>query len=123
MKAVGFTVNGLLHCQESMIRKGKRLQLTREHLLSPTYAQDTSLKVTVKDPVPKLEVDGTALPSRLLAGETILSHIIVNNITSQQIANIRVMSSHSNFLLPLENSSGEHMLSLFLCRRAADMLV
>lgn len=108
-QAITFTANGVLKCRQSLERKGKRLQATREQRLEPTYAKDLSLQVTVKPPVPKLQVDTAALPDNLLAGQTCISHIIVKNCTSESVADLRILSSHPHFLLPLQEESGERI--------------
>lgn len=105
--SVSFVANGLLKCREPLQRKGARLQNTREQRLTPTYAPDHSLRVSVRQPIPKLQLDVSQLPSELLAGETRISSIVVKNCTSVPLANLRILSSHPNFILPLSSTTGE----------------
>lgn len=107
VQSISFSVNGLFRCHESLQRKGRRLQATREQRLTPTYAEDLSLQVTVKQPVPKLEVDASALPDSLLAGESCVAFLTLRNCTEEVIADLKVLSSHPHVLMPLKETLGK----------------
>jgi hypothetical protein len=100
--SVSYLLNGVLKCTETLARRGKRLHATKEQLINPTYAQDTSLDVAVREPVPTLNADLSDLPTTLFEGESVLCHIRLSNPGSVPLSDLVVISDHPSMVTPLE---------------------
>jgi hypothetical protein len=101
--SVSYLLNGVLKCTETLARRrrGKRLHATKEQLIHPTYAQDTSLDVAVREPVPTLNADLSDLPTTLFEGESVLCHIRLSNSGSVPLSDLIVISDHPSMVTPL----------------------
>lgn len=113
--SVSYILNGTLKCTESLQRQGKRLSETKEHRLEPTYAQDKSLDVLVRDPIPRLDIDLTSLPTDLHAGETVTCDIAISNTSAVNVPDLHLITSHPNFVPVVGDSSGEFPLLTRRC--------
>jgi hypothetical protein len=98
---ISFLFNGILRCIEPLSRRGKRLNKTREHLLTPTYAPDEHLSIKVAQPVPSLSISHAELPTELLAGEIVDATFVLTNSSTGQLAitGIRCLCSHPNVFM------------------------
>lgn len=104
--SVSFRFNDLLPCTETLVGRPKRLNNTREQLTTATYADDTSLLVTVRSAIPLLSIDVDDLPSTLHAGETLCSSITVTNNGQVTLRDLRSLCSHPSYAIFHNNPSG-----------------
>lgn len=102
---LSFRFNDLLSCTETLVGKPKRLNATREQLVLATYAEDSSLVVNVRSPVPILSINLDSLPERLYAGETRLSSIVVTNTGQVALSDLSGLCSHPSFAIFHEEES------------------
>jgi hypothetical protein len=101
------------------------LNATQEQRLQPTYAQDTSLRVKARSPIPTLTVSLNAVPARLVAGELVPSEITVTNTGQNDLVDLRLLCTLPTFFYFGEKSSSIGSFSLFLSRgdRVTDLRI
>lgn len=103
--SVTFRFNDLLPCTESLIKKPKRLNATRDQLVTPTYAEDTSLSVIIRSPIPILSISLDELPDNLYAGEARMTSITLTNTGQVALIDLKAICSHPSFILFQQHSS------------------
>lgn len=103
---------------QSLKKQGRRLNATREQRLTPTYAPDRSLLVKVREPKPSLKVRLESSPSDLLVGEEWGGNLILQNVGSVSLRDLRVIVDDSTSLQVLgledqdakQDSEGDHLV-------------
>lgn len=95
---VTFAFHKLLPCRQSLTRRGKRLHATKAQRLTPTYAPDTSLSVSIRPPRPNLAVSLDALPLALGQGESSTVSIELSNTGGAPLRDLRLLVSDPSVL-------------------------
>lgn len=103
--SVSFRFNDLLPCAETLVGRPKRLNNTREQLMTATFAPDTTLLVTVRSAIPLLSIDVNDLPATLHAGETLSSSITVTNNGQVPLRDVMSLCSHPSYAMFHNNPS------------------
>lgn len=98
----------MLHCKQDLTRKGARLHATKAHMLEPSYSDDTSLKIIVKPPQPRLSVESQMALPTLLEGETYKTIYILKNTGTRALRDLRVLCDNS--LMSFEANGSEFKL-------------
>lgn len=98
IQSLAYLLNEILPCEDSLFKKGKRLHVTKQHLVEPTYAQDKSYNVVVRDAVPQVTLDLSRLPNTLLSGQIVHTTIALQAANSQRIDKIFVICDSPNFI-------------------------
>ena len=107
IRGLSYKFEGRLECQESLVKHGRRLQDTKEHRLTPTYAYDSSLDLITKDSVPRLSVNLETPTSELFAGECIKARLMLKNSGTTDLTAIHFLANLPSFISldPLDASS------------------
>lgn len=98
LSAVTFLFNRFFPCRESLEKRGKRLHSTQAQRVNPTYAKDTSLRVTVEASKPTLSVELLGLPSALYEGEEVDATLRISNVGNLSVEDVRVLLSEAGIL-------------------------
>lgn len=115
---IAFNLSGVVPFTQSLKKQGRRLNATREQRLTPTYAPDRSLLVKVREPKPSLKVRLESSPSDLLVGEEWGGNLILQNVGSVSLRDLRVIVDDSTSLQVLgledqdakQDSEGDHLV-------------
>ncbi|KAI5480856.1 (transport protein particle) complex protein Trs85 [Pseudohyphozyma bogoriensis] len=102
--SVSFRFNDLLPCTETLISRSKPLSGPVGPDKTNSSEAQPSLKITIRSPVPILEVSLDQLPSELYAGEVKLVNITVVNAGEVDLVDLRSLCSHPSFALFLPPS-------------------
>lgn len=111
--SVSFRFNDLLPCTESLVKKPKRLNATRNQLVTATYAEDTSLSVIIRSPIPILSISLDELPDNLYAGEARMTSITLTNTGQVALINLKAICSHPSFIIFQQHSSSASSSTLY----------
>lgn len=111
LKAVNFRYNRSLACTESLRRQGNRLFATKAHLLDPTYAEDSSLKIIVKPPQPILQVFCSEASPVLHAGESHSLVLTLLNAGSRDLRDLRVLCDAPHIAYSVEEGISYNTLA------------
>ena len=95
---VVFDFHKLLSCRQALTRRGKRLHATKAQRLTPTYAPDTSLAVSIRPPRPNLAVEVDGLPLALGQGESRRADVELRNTGGAAMKGLRVLVSDPSVL-------------------------
>lgn len=95
---VVFSFHKLLSCRQPLARRGKRLHATKAQRLTPTYAPDTSLAVSIRPARPNLAVEVDGLPLALGQGESRRVDIELRNTGGAAMKGLRVLVSDPSVL-------------------------
>lgn len=90
-----YTLAHVLHVQQSLHKRGPRLQKTVEQRRSQTYAHDRSLLVWVCKDMPCLKLDVTA-PTFSTVGEIVSVPVRITNTSTIDIASVSMYTSPCN---------------------------
>ncbi|KAI9480322.1 MAG: ER-golgi trafficking TRAPP I complex 85 kDa subunit-domain-containing protein [Benjaminiella poitrasii] len=93
-----YTLNELVHTFRPFSKKGRRLNRTKEELMSVTYAADRSLDILVTSPMPLLDLAFHHVPEAILSGEVIQAVLEINNKGNKGLTALRLKTSHSSFI-------------------------
>ncbi|GAB5587594.1 hypothetical protein Unana1_02494 [Umbelopsis nana] len=94
---IHYTFNKLVHSFHKFVKKGSRLNDTKEQRLGIFYAPDKSLDIHVTSPMPLLDVAFHNCPDVLLSGEVCQIMLEVSNKGNVGLTDLRVMTSHPCF--------------------------
>lgn len=78
---------------EKQTRRGKRLYLTKSELLSPTYAEDPSLSISVQKATSSLVVELSDARLDLLHGQETIVKMKLRATGTSEITDIRMMTN------------------------------
>ncbi|KAI8335602.1 ER-golgi trafficking TRAPP I complex 85 kDa subunit-domain-containing protein [Blakeslea trispora] len=93
-----YTLNDLVHTFRPFNKKGKRLNRTKEEMMSVTYAPDRSLDILVTSPMPLLDLAFHHVPETILSGEVIQTVLEINNKGNKGMTALHLKSSHPSFI-------------------------
>ncbi|KAI7902118.1 ER-golgi trafficking TRAPP I complex 85 kDa subunit-domain-containing protein [Cokeromyces recurvatus] len=93
-----YTLNELVHTFKPFSKKGKRLNRTKEEMMSATYAADRSLDILVTSPMPLLDLVFHHVPDSILSGEVIQTVLEINNKGNKGLTLLRLKTSHPSFV-------------------------
>ncbi|OBZ86491.1 Trafficking protein particle complex subunit 8, partial [Choanephora cucurbitarum] len=93
-----YTLNDLVHTFRPFHKKGKRLNRTKEEMMSVIYAPDRSLDVLVTSPMPLLDLAFHNVPETILSGEVIQTVLEINNKGNKGMTALHLKSSHPSFI-------------------------
>ncbi|KAL7753947.1 hypothetical protein RI367_000880 [Sorochytrium milnesiophthora] len=85
-----YFLHGTVPCQRQFMKRGKRLNDTKEQRHGIAYAPDHTLTLVVNSPMPLLDVALHGLPDVLLAGEIVKCSLEVTNKGAKAMTNLRV---------------------------------
>lgn len=88
---VSFRFHKFFPCTQSLERKGRRLHATKAHRLTPTYASDTSLSLSIIPERPRLDVDLVGIPDRVFVGEEVGGIIRVKNPGRKTVKDLKMI--------------------------------
>lgn len=94
---ITYRFNNLLPCSESLEGIPKRLISTRDQLTTPTYSQ-SPLCVTIRSPIPVLQVNLDDLPAQILEGQTISTLITLRNTGGVTLRDLQVLCNLPSFV-------------------------
>ncbi|KAI8599084.1 ER-golgi trafficking TRAPP I complex 85 kDa subunit-domain-containing protein [Dissophora ornata] len=90
-------VEGQVHAYKDIIKKGKRLNTTKEQMMSQVYEEDKSLVILVAPEMPLLDVEFHSSPEMLLSGEVCELSLEIKNRGKKGLKNLTVRMSHPTF--------------------------
>lgn len=90
-------VEGQVHAYKDIIKKGKRLNKTKEQMMSQVYEDDKSLDILVAPEMPLLDVEFQSSPEMLLSGEVCELSLVIKNRGKKGLKNLTVRMSHPTF--------------------------
>ncbi|KAG0255917.1 Trafficking protein particle complex 8 [Actinomortierella ambigua] len=90
-------VEGQVHAYKEIVKRGKRLNTTKEHMTSKMYAEDRSLNILVAPHMPLLDVAFHQTPEMMLSGEVCQLMLEVKNLGKKGLKNLGVRLSHPGF--------------------------
>ncbi|KAI9276284.1 ER-golgi trafficking TRAPP I complex 85 kDa subunit-domain-containing protein [Sporodiniella umbellata] len=93
-----YTLNELVHTFKPFLKKGKRLNKTKEEQMSVVYAVDRSLDILVTSPMPLLDITFHHLPETLMSGEVVQTVLEINNKGNKGLTALRLKTSHPSFI-------------------------
>ncbi|EPQ31061.1 uncharacterized protein PFL1_01250 [Pseudozyma flocculosa PF-1] len=76
---------------ESLDKRGKRLGATREQRLTPTYAPDQMLRLTVHEAEPAITASLASPPSSMLLGEECRVELTLRNVSGEGLRDVRAL--------------------------------
>ncbi|WVO13310.1 hypothetical protein L204_100923 [Cryptococcus depauperatus] len=82
---VSYKFHDFFPCNQTLERKGKRLHTTKNQRVTPTYAQDTSLTLTILPERPRITVELLSLPQEIYTGEQVECILKIKNIGRKSI--------------------------------------
>ncbi|KAI8994486.1 ER-golgi trafficking TRAPP I complex 85 kDa subunit-domain-containing protein [Pilobolus umbonatus] len=95
---VHYILNGLVHTFKVFHKKGKRLNKTKEEMMSVVYSDDRSLDLLVTSPMPLLDLTFHNVPETILSGEVVQTVLEINNKGNKGLRALRLKSSHPSFI-------------------------
>lgn len=101
--SITYLLAGQVAFQESLVQKGKRLNVTKEQRASskPMYAPNNNLTVIVENAKPKLEADLQTDIRRMGLGEEVEAVIVLKNKGKVPLRNVRVVVNRPDAILNL----------------------
>ncbi|KAG0313384.1 Trafficking protein particle complex 8, partial [Dissophora globulifera] len=90
-------VEGQVHAYRDIVKKGKRLNTTKEQMMSQMYEEDKSLVILVAPEMPLLDLEFHSAPEMLLSGEVCELSLEVKNRGKKGLRNLMVRMSHPTF--------------------------
>ncbi|KAI9253330.1 ER-golgi trafficking TRAPP I complex 85 kDa subunit-domain-containing protein [Helicostylum pulchrum] len=93
-----YTLNELVHTFRPFHKKGKRLNKTKEEMMSVMHAPDRSLDILVTSPMPLLDLNFHHVPETILSGEVVQTVLEINNKGHKGLTGLRLKSSHPSFI-------------------------
>ncbi|CAO3654024.1 unnamed protein product [Mucor hiemalis] len=93
-----YTLNELVHTFRPFHKRGKRLNKTKEEMMSVVYAPDRSLDILVTSPMPLLDLAFHNVPETILSGEVVQAVLEINNKGNKGLTALRLKSSHPSFI-------------------------
>ncbi|KAF9096380.1 Trafficking protein particle complex 8 [Mortierella sp. AD031] len=90
-------VEGQVHAYKDIVKKGKRLNQTKEQMMSQAYEDDKSLDILVAPEMPLLDVEFHSSPEMLLSGEVCELSLVIKNRGKKGLKNLAVRMSHPTF--------------------------
>lgn len=90
-------VEGQVHAYKDIVKRGKRLNQTKEQMMSKMYAEDRSLNILVAPHMPLLDVVFHQTPEMMLSGEVCQLSLEVKNLGKKGLKNLQVQLSHPGF--------------------------
>ncbi|KAG0366231.1 ER-golgi trafficking TRAPP I complex 85 kDa subunit-domain-containing protein [Gamsiella multidivaricata] len=90
-------VEGQVHAYKDIVKKGKRLNKTKEQMMSQVYEEDKSLIILVAPEMPLLDVEFHSSPEMLLSGEVCELSLEIKNRGKKGLKNLTVRMSHPTF--------------------------
>lgn len=79
LKSVHFNFNRFFPYEQSLARKGRRLHATKQHRIHPTYADDTTLTVSIEPSRPTATVLIDGPPGPVYEGEEVPMTLLIRN--------------------------------------------
>ncbi|ORZ04031.1 hypothetical protein BCR41DRAFT_206462 [Lobosporangium transversale] len=90
-------VEGQVHAYKDIVKRGKRLNKTKEQMMSMVYEEDKSLVILVAPEMPLLDVQFHSSPEMLLSGEVCEISLEIKNRGKKGLKNLTVRMSHPTF--------------------------
>ncbi|KAF9360780.1 Trafficking protein particle complex 8 [Mortierella sp. AD094] len=90
-------VEGQVHAYKDIVKRGKRLNKTKEQMMSQVYEEDKSLIILVAPEMPLLDVEFHSSPEMLLSGEVCELSLEIKNRGKKGLKNLTVRMSHPTF--------------------------
>lgn len=90
-------VEGQVHAYKDIIKKGKRLNTTKDQMMSVMHEEDKSLDILVAPEMPLLDVEFHSSPEMLLSGEVCELSLEIKNRGKKGLRNLTVRMSHPSF--------------------------
>lgn len=93
-----YTLNELVHTFRPFHKQGKRLNKTKEEMMSVMHAPDRSLDILVTSPMPLLDLAFHHVPETILSGEVVQTVLEINNKGHKGLTSLRLKTSHPSFI-------------------------
>ncbi|KAF9320941.1 Trafficking protein particle complex 8 [Podila horticola] len=90
-------VEGQVHAYKDIVKRGKRLNKTKEQMMAIMYEEDKSLDILVAPEMPLLDVQFHSSPEMLLSGEVCELSLEIKNRGKKGLKNLLVRMSHPTF--------------------------
>ncbi|KAG0344580.1 Trafficking protein particle complex 8, partial [Podila humilis] len=90
-------VEGQVHAYKDIVKRGKRLNNTKEQMMSAMYEEDKSLNILIAPEMPLLDVKFQSSPEMLLSGEVCELSLEITNRGRKGLKNLHVRMSHPTF--------------------------
>jgi hypothetical protein len=90
IQSVEFDFHRFFPCEQPLARKGRRLHGTKQQRVTPTYANDTSLKVEIGDAWPMVSARVEGLPDMMYVGEQVRGTLEIRNEGSIAFSDIQL---------------------------------
>ncbi|KAF9909923.1 Trafficking protein particle complex 8 [Linnemannia zychae] len=90
-------VEGQVHAYTDIVKRGKRLNKTKEQMMSKVYEDDKSLDILVAPEMPLLDVEFQSSPEMILSGEVCELSLVIKNRGKKGLKNLTVRMSHPTF--------------------------
>ncbi|KAF9584424.1 Trafficking protein particle complex 8 [Lunasporangiospora selenospora] len=105
-------VEGQVHAYKEIIKRGKRLNKTKEQMMSQVYEEDKSLDILIAPEMPLLDVQFQSVPEMILSGEVCELSLQIKNLGKKGLKNLKVRMSHPTFFC-IGESRDESDLGLY----------
>ncbi|WWD16547.1 hypothetical protein CI109_100974 [Kwoniella shandongensis] len=93
LSKASFMFHRFFPCDQSLEKKGKRLQATKAQRLKPTYAEDTSLTIAVLPARARVEAELIGVPDVVYEGEAVEAELKIRNAGKVGVEDLRVIWS------------------------------
>ncbi|CAO3683651.1 unnamed protein product [Rhizopus stolonifer] len=93
-----YTLNELVHTFKPFIKRGKRLNRSKEEQMTVVYATDHSLDILVTSPMPLLDIAFHHVPETVMSGEVVQTILEINNKGNKGLTALRMKTSHPSFI-------------------------
>ncbi|KAG0226837.1 Trafficking protein particle complex 8 [Actinomortierella wolfii] len=90
-------IEGQVHAYKDIVKRGKRLNKTKDQMMSKVYAEDRSLNILIAPHMPLLDVAFHQTPEMMLSGEVCQLTLELKNLGKKGLKNLDVRLSHPGF--------------------------
>jgi hypothetical protein len=98
VKGLHYTLNDLVHTFRPFHKRGRRLNKSKEDMMSVNYALDRSLDILVTSPMPLLDLNFHNVSETILSGEVVQTVLEINNKGNKGLTRLRLKTSHPSFI-------------------------
>ncbi|KAJ3311663.1 Trafficking protein particle complex 8, partial [Gonapodya sp. JEL0774] len=96
--ALAYTLFESIPTRHEFLKRGKRLNDTKEQRLGKVYGPDKSLILEVMSPMPLLDVMFHAFPATLISGQVVRGVLEISNKGLRALSNLKLKTSHPTFV-------------------------
>jgi hypothetical protein len=122
IQSVQFDFHRFFPCEQSLARKGRRLHSTKQQRVTPTYANDTSLRVEIGDARPMISAKVVGLPDTMFVGERVRGTLEIRNEGSIAFGDIQLFVNEQGCIRLAEGKFDQGWYNTGLMEQALKIL-